>query len=128
MTTTASAHNITADLRTSLEGQLYDLRALAAFVAKSTRHVNLRVLYADCGMVVVESGGVFRLGSVARTLAAREFFAADAQAVADRWNEKLTREQMTSRCWVNVLTIPDAIARAIEEKEALLDVLAKPAA
>lgn len=123
--TTAPAHNATADLRRDLTEELDKRRAALAAMLRSTRHSMYRVLYADCGMVIIEAGGVFRLGSIANH---REFIVSTAQAAADRWNAALTREQMASRCWVNVLTVPQAYERAIEELEAVLDVLAKPEA
>lgn len=128
MTTTVSAHNVTEALRADLARNIDQFTRRMADHAVSTRHTNLRVLYADCGMVVMEENGKFRLTGPADLTSWREFNAADAQRAADRWNEQLTREQMVSRCWVNVLTIPQALERAADEAQAILDLLAKPAA
>lgn len=124
MTTTASAHNVTADLKRALEGDLYGLRARLADANRSTGHLPYRILYADCGMVVCEDQGAFRLADTGDALAdARHFAASVAQRAADEWNGNLTHEQSAARCAVSVLTIPQAYERAIEEKEALLAAL-----
>jgi hypothetical protein len=126
--TATTAHNVTAALRTTLETDIAALTARLADIAATgiSTAEQFRVLYADCGMVVQEAGGVYRLGDTSEGMAAAfKAHLYEAQAVADAWNARLTREQMVSRCWVQVLPLATALERAIEEKEALLDALAK---
>ena len=127
-----TAHNITADLRKALGLKAEALRMAMNDMDARPSHPdhNAKVLYADCGMVVTDGDlKTYRLGDTDNALnGAARFLASgpDAMLMADRWNKALTREQMTARCWVKVMSVRDALERAAEEVEALLEHIAKP--
>lgn len=130
MTTTASAHNVTAALRQSLESDIAALRALQQRLEDTgiSEAEQFRVLWADCGMVVGETEDGTKLRLVDASDGLRGAFKAhqyEAQATADAWNSRLTHEQSVARCAVQVLTLTAAATRGIEDREALLDTLAK---
>jgi hypothetical protein len=120
--------NITADLRLSLEAEIAAARAVA--LRPETHDTDEAVLYAQCGMVVTMRGDVARLAGTGDALA--EAFKFRNQTVATtaarRWNAQLTEAQVAAGCAVEVFALSCALTRAIEEKEALLAVLAKAAA
>lgn len=126
-----TTHNVTADLRTALTLKAEALRMAMNDMDARPSHPdhNAKVLYADCGMVVTDADlQTYRLGDTDNALNGAARFPAsgpDAMLAADRWNKALTREQMTARCWVKALPVREALDRAAEEVEELLDVIAK---
>lgn len=110
-------------LRQDTEQNLVQLRQrLADIVATGISEAEqFRALRADCGMLITLEGATYRLtgwgDGMRRAFLASQY---EAQAVADHWNARLTREQMTSRCWVQVLPISRALEIAIDEAEAML--------
>ena len=126
MTTTAEAlaQNAMLSLRDDLTSEVAIHREAA--IRAEADDVRAYVLYADCGMVMGLNGNVGRLfGTRGALVSAHKFpTLAKAQAAADHWNSNLTHEQSAARCAVTPYQLADALGRAIEEIEALLEKLA----
>lgn len=124
-TTLEKPASILTDLRTTLTENIAKLQSRLADIAATgiSEAEQFRVLRADCGMMITLSNdGTYRLvGTGDGMSGAFRASAFEAKAVADAWNSRLTREQMTARCWVEAIPIQRGLEIAIDEAQALLD-------
>ena len=122
-----TAHNITADLRKALGLKAEALRMAMNDMDARPSHPdhNAFVLYAACGMVVGDAeDGTYRLTDTDNALNGATRFVGSKRKITANWNANLTPEQRIARCEVEALPVREAMERAAQEVEALLNVLA----
>jgi hypothetical protein len=121
-----SAQNTRAVIRDALEADLSALKGRVVDVLARCPEPQdqVCVIFADCGMVLSAFAGRVQLEGIGTGVGLWTPRRPEAVRVADAWNAKLTAEQSAAKCWVKVLPLSEALERAIEDKEALLEKLA----